>query len=441
VAIDVATGERRFLTHGDAWYAGASASPGGRYVVCIRGTFGSPDEATNCTLWLFDLTTGENRDLTPELDLWPESPVWAHDSTAVFFSADKDGGVAALRVDLADGAVTTLVSDGAFSELCPTPDGSAVYALRSTISNPARIVRFDAHTADQSAVELPNGIDEGGVAAGSRVERLTATAVDGTSVRSWLALPPDASPEKPAPARRIRPRRSARHVGRLALALEPAPSDRRGLRGADAGSGHLARLRAAHGPAWLGRLGRPRRTRTSLRLWMGPCRPDLDSTRTALMGGSFGGYMANWVAGQTDRFRCIVTHASLWDLRPFHGTTDTASFGSARSAIRTGSPTLRAPLACGGRGLDQDADAGNPRRAGFPRAGQRGAEAVDGPAAPRRPRRASSTSPTRTTGSSSPRTRGSGTRRCWRSSTSTFSGWSGSDPRCRGARSPRRNRL
>ena len=40
------------------------------------------------------------------------------------------------------------------------------------------------------------------------------------------------------------------------------------------------------------------------------------------MGGSFGGYMANWVAGHTDRFRCIVTHASLWALDQFYGTTD-----------------------------------------------------------------------------------------------------------------------
>ena len=40
------------------------------------------------------------------------------------------------------------------------------------------------------------------------------------------------------------------------------------------------------------------------------------------MGGSFGGYMANWVAGHTDRFKAIVTHASLWELRGFHGTTD-----------------------------------------------------------------------------------------------------------------------
>ena len=54
-------------------------------------------------------------------------------------------------------------------------------------------------------------------------------------------------------------------------------------------------------------------------------RPDIDASRTALTGGSFGGYMANWVAGHTDRFKAIVTHASLWELRGFHGTTDTGA--------------------------------------------------------------------------------------------------------------------
>jgi dipeptidyl aminopeptidase/acylaminoacyl peptidase len=55
-------------------------------------------------------------------------------------------------------------------------------------------------------------------------------------------------------------------------------------------------------------------------------RPEVDERRTAAMGGSFGGYMANWVAGQTDRFRCIVTHASIWSLEQFHGTTDHAAW-------------------------------------------------------------------------------------------------------------------
>lgn len=44
------------------------------------------------------------------------------------------------------------------------------------------------------------------------------------------------------------------------------------------------------------------------------------------MGGSFGGYMANWVAGHTDRFNAIVTHASLWALDQFGATTDSAYY-------------------------------------------------------------------------------------------------------------------
>jgi dipeptidyl aminopeptidase/acylaminoacyl peptidase len=54
--------------------------------------------------------------------------------------------------------------------------------------------------------------------------------------------------------------------------------------------------------------------------------PRIDATRTAAMGGSFGGYMANWVAGHTDRFTAIVTHASLWALDQFGATTDSSYY-------------------------------------------------------------------------------------------------------------------
>ena len=35
------------------------------------------------------------------------------------------------------------------------------------------------------------------------------------------------------------------------------------------------------------------------------------------MGGSFGGYMANWIAGHTDRFRASSRTRSLWALDQF----------------------------------------------------------------------------------------------------------------------------
>jgi dipeptidyl aminopeptidase/acylaminoacyl peptidase len=53
-------------------------------------------------------------------------------------------------------------------------------------------------------------------------------------------------------------------------------------------------------------------------------RPDVDGSRAALLGASFGGYMTNWIAGHTDRFGAIVTHAGLWALDQQHDTTDAA---------------------------------------------------------------------------------------------------------------------
>jgi len=40
----------------------------------------------------------------------------------------------------------------------------------------------------------------------------------------------------------------------------------------------------------------------------------VDETRMAAAGGSYGGYMASWIEGHTDRFKCIVNHAGVYDL-------------------------------------------------------------------------------------------------------------------------------
>ena len=51
-------------------------------------------------------------------------------------------------------------------------------------------------------------------------------------------------------------------------------------------------------------------------------RPEIDAERTAAMGASFGGYMINWIAGQTDRFKCLVSMAGLWNTESFWASSD-----------------------------------------------------------------------------------------------------------------------
>ncbi len=154
------------------------------------------------------------------------------------------------------------------------------------------------------------------------VERLSAPAGDGVEIGSWLVRPATASAEHPAPLVlwvhggplsswnswhwRWNPQLLAAR-GYAVLLPDPA-------------------LSTGYGPEFVqrgwGRWGAEPYTDAMAALDAALARPDLDATRTAAMGGSFGGYMANWIAGSTDRFRAIVTHASLWELRGFHGTTD-----------------------------------------------------------------------------------------------------------------------
>jgi dipeptidyl aminopeptidase/acylaminoacyl peptidase len=320
LAVDTSTGQTRTLADDDVVHSGIRCAPNGRAAVCLRETLGDVDHAERITLWLVDLATGEGRDLTPDLDLWPHGAEWAPDSSAVYFVADENGRAPVFRVDVATGIVTRLSSAGAYSDLCASPDGTVVYALRTAVGAPPQAVALSATAPNQDPRPLPTPgfpVDVPG-----RVEELTTSAADGTPVHSWLALPSSASDDDPAPlvvwihggplaswnawSWRWNPWLL---VARGYAVLMPDPA-----------------LSTGYGQAFIergwGRWGDEPYTDLMAAVDGACARRDLDETRTAAMGGSFGGYMANWVAGHTDRFRCIVTHASLWALDQFHGTTD-----------------------------------------------------------------------------------------------------------------------
>jgi dipeptidyl aminopeptidase/acylaminoacyl peptidase len=152
---------------------------------------------------------------------------------------------------------------------------------------------------------------------------ITATSDDGTAVRSWLVLP-----ENPEPA----PLLLWIHGGPLGSWNEWAWRWNPWLMAAKGYAVLLPdpALSTGYGQDFIQR---------GWGAWGGPpfddlmaatdaacAHPRVDATRTAAMGGSFGGYMANWIAGHTDRFAAIVTHASLWALDQFGPTTDTAYY-------------------------------------------------------------------------------------------------------------------
>ena len=104
-----------------------------------------------------------------------------------------------------------------------------------------------------------------------------------------------------------------------------------------------------------------------------------DPDRLGVTGGSYGGYLTNWIVGKTDRFKAAITCRSVVDMRTLFLTGDISGGEWARDRVRArpvgGPAVLRLDLAAVVR-------EGHPHAAADPALGARPAD--DGRARPRR---------------------------------------------------------
>jgi dipeptidyl aminopeptidase/acylaminoacyl peptidase len=324
--IETASGERRtLLAAPDCDFTDPHVSPDGALVVCKATTHDSYEAPGDATLVIVPVAGGAPADLLAGLDRRPAEAAWAPDSTAVYFTADDHGRCPVFRVGLAGSEVARITTDdGAYTHLCPSPDGRFLYALRAAVDSPPAPVRIDLALPGSPPQVLPSPAGQPELP--GRLTEVEATADDGAVIRGWLALPATASEQQPAPLLlwvHGGPRMSWNTwswrwnpwlmVARGYAVLLPDP-------GLSTGYGHdfVARGYGDWGP-------RPYADLMAI-TDATVARPDIDQARTAAMGGSYGGYMANWIAGHTGRFRAIVSHAGLWALDQMFGTTDMPAY-------------------------------------------------------------------------------------------------------------------
>jgi dipeptidyl aminopeptidase/acylaminoacyl peptidase len=331
VVIDTATGQpRTLLSEPGLDFEDPRISPDGQLVLALRSEHDSYDRPGDATLvvtaFAADSTGGPAaRDLLAGFDRRPAEVAWAPDRRSAFFTADDNGRRPIFQVSVDGGEPTRVTDDdAAYDNLCPAPDGSCLYALRSAINAPPTPVRIALATGPSSPEMLPS--PGGEISLPGTVTEVAVTVADGVRIRAWLVLPNGASADSPAPlvlwvhggpvaswnswSWRWNPWLMAAR-GYAVLLPDPALS-----------TGYGQHMIARGWDHWGGNPYTDVMAVTDATLE----RPDIDAERTAMMGGSYGGYMANWIAGHTDRFQAIVSHAGLWALDQMFGTTDGPPF-------------------------------------------------------------------------------------------------------------------
>ncbi len=333
-------------------------SPDGKYIAWrMQETPGY--ESDRFQLVLYDRQTGQIRSLTKDFDRWVGSFVWAPDSKSLYFSAEDKGESPVYGLSVSGGGAGEIFR-GTNDDLTVTPDGVSLVFTCMSVEAPNEICEFglrarpavsgrSAASGDIASVPLPAGTDIRKLVAlnpenpsprmGSRVTHLNDAVLSQISmqplepfwftsgkdkVEGFIVKPPNFDASKKYPVKFLI------HGG-----PEGAWDDAWSYRWNPelfAADGYVVVMINFTGSTGYGQKfteaiqgdwgGRPFQDLMRGLDYAIAHYPYIDGNRVCALGASYGGYMANWVLGHTDRFKCIVSHDGMFNTISAYGTTE-----------------------------------------------------------------------------------------------------------------------
>jgi dipeptidyl aminopeptidase/acylaminoacyl peptidase len=336
-------------------------SPDGKYIA-YRAQQRPGYESDRFRLMLYDRKTGEKKNLTENFDRWVGSLVWAPDSKRIYFSAENEGGSLLYASDVDPesghhsypGDQPGAFVDGFNDDLAVTPNGQTILFTRMSIRAPNEIHQAAFpyyHCQIESGLSKKTSGQNYAVSTCFRSEikpltylndatlnQITAfspesfwfTGAHGDKVEGFLVKPPNFDPNQKYPVKFL---------------IHGGPQ---GAWGDDwsyrwnpelfAANGYVVIMINFHGSTGYGQKfidaingdwgGAPFEDLMKGLDYAEKTYPFIDKDRECALGASYGGYMANWVLGHTDRFKCIVSHDGMFKSISAWGTTEELWFNN-----------------------------------------------------------------------------------------------------------------
>ena len=304
-------------------------SPDGKYIA-YRAQQRPGYESDRFRLMLYERKTGEKKNLTEDFDRWVGTFVWGTHSTGIFFTVEEQGEFPIYGIHLKDLKPIPVLRLYAQDDLSVTPDGENLVFTEMSLEAPNEIYTFWlcrecgdlppppprqlSHLNDSvlSQIEM------------SPLEPFWFTGAHGDKVQGFLVKPPNFDASKKYPVKFL---------------LHGGPQ---GAWGDDwsyrwnpelfAANGYVVIMINFHGSTGYGQKfidaingnwgGAPFDDLMKGLDYAEKTYPFIDKDRECALGASYGGYMANWVLGHTDRFKCIVSHDGTFNTVSDWGTTE-----------------------------------------------------------------------------------------------------------------------
>ena len=329
-------------------------SPDGKYI-SYRAQQRPGYESDQFRLMLYDRKKRETRNVTENLDRWVGSFIWSPDSSDIFFTTEDEGQSTVLwiqRMAISGAPLQILFGKGKDEQIIPTmaifptimegfnddlaisPDGKTLVFSRMSSAHPNEVYRAKLNYSSDHAItgEPLTHLNDSILAQiqMSPLESFWFPGAFGDKVQGFLVKPPNFDPNKKYPMKFI-------IHGGPEVPMGDLWSYRWNFQ-LFAASGYVVVFINFHGSPGYGQKfideingdwgGAPFEDLMKGLDYAEKTFPFIDKDRECALGASYGGYMANWVLGHADRFKCIVSHDGMFNTYSAWGTTEELWFNN-----------------------------------------------------------------------------------------------------------------